>query len=94
MNSSFADMLSKAKIAELIGSVVEEGDVYRMRLDDREGVVGKDGAINQRHAGNPPVRRKDRPLLSYQQSLYTLRSRALGAQTIAHRASNTRYYFA
>lgn len=44
MNSSFADMLSKAKIAELIGSVVEEGDVYRMRLDDREGVVGKDGA--------------------------------------------------
>ena len=44
MNSSFADMLSKAKIAELIGSVVEEGNVYRMRLDDREGVVGKDGA--------------------------------------------------
>ena len=44
MNSSFADMLSKAKIAELIGSVVEEGDVYRMRLDGREGVVGKDGA--------------------------------------------------
>ena len=65
MNSSFADMLSKAKIAELIGSVVEEGDVYRMRLDDREGVVGKYEAINQRHACYPPVRMKDRPLLSY-----------------------------
>ena len=44
MNSSLADRLSQAKISELIGSVVEEGDVYRMRLDGREGVVGKDGA--------------------------------------------------
>ena len=43
MNSSLADMLSQAKITELIGSVVEEGDVYRMRLDSREDVVGKDG---------------------------------------------------
>lgn len=43
MNSSLADRLSQAKISELIGSVVEEGDVYRMRLDGREGVVGKDG---------------------------------------------------
>ena len=37
-----------------------------------------------------PVRMKDRPLLSYQQSSYTSRSRALGAQTLAYRASNTR----
>ena len=37
-----------------------------------------------------PVRMKDRPLLSYQQSSYTSRSRALGAQSLAHRASNNR----
>ena len=37
-----------------------------------------------------PVRMKDRPLLSYQQSSYTSRSRALGAQTLAYRASNNR----
>ena len=42
--NSLADRLSQAKISELIGSVIEEGDVYRMRLDGREGVVGNDGA--------------------------------------------------
>ena len=51
MNSSLADRLSQAKISELIGSVVEEGDVYRMRLDGREGVVGKDGADSCRGRG-------------------------------------------
>ena len=55
MNSSFADMLSKAKIAELIGSVVEEGDVYRMRLDGREGVIGKDGADSRNTTSYYPV---------------------------------------
>ena len=40
--NSLADRLSQAKISELIGSVIEEGDVYRMRIDGREGVVGKD----------------------------------------------------
>ena len=43
MSFSLADSLSKTNISELIGSVVEEGDVYRMCLDDREGIVGKDG---------------------------------------------------
>lgn len=44
MSFSLADSLSNAKLSELIGLVVGEGDVYRMRLDGREGVVGKDGA--------------------------------------------------
>lgn len=44
MSFSLADSLSKTNISELIGSVVEEGDVYRMCLDGREGIVGKDGA--------------------------------------------------
>ena len=37
-----------------------------------------------------PVRMKDRPLLSYQQSSYTSRMGALSAQTLAYRASNNR----
>lgn len=44
MSFSLADSLSKTNISELIGSVVEEGDVYRMCLDGREGIVGKNGA--------------------------------------------------
>ena len=44
MSFSLADSLSKTNISKLIGSVVEEGDVYRMCLDGREGIVGKDGA--------------------------------------------------
>lgn len=41
---SFADLLPKEKLVDVVTSVVEEGDVYRMRLDSREGIVGKDGA--------------------------------------------------
>lgn len=39
-----ADLLPKDKLADVVTSVVEEGDVYRMKLDAREEIVGKDGA--------------------------------------------------
>lgn len=41
---TFADLLPKDKLADIVTSVVEEGDVYRMCLDNREEIVGKDGA--------------------------------------------------
>lgn len=41
---SLANLLPKDKLADVVTSVVEEGDVYRMRLDGREEIVGKDGA--------------------------------------------------
>lgn len=41
---SLADLLPKDKLADVVTSVVEEGDVYRMKLDKREEIVGKNGA--------------------------------------------------
>lgn len=38
---SIADRLPKEMLENLIISAVEEGDVYRMRLDEREGIVSK-----------------------------------------------------
>ena len=37
------------------------------KLIDKQWRSNKTIFINQRHAGNPPLRMKDRPLLSYQQ---------------------------
>lgn len=39
--SSLADMIPQEMLESLVASVVEEGDVYRMRLDEREGIVPK-----------------------------------------------------
>ena len=39
--NSLADMLPKEMLENLVTSVVEEGDVYRMRLDEREGIIPK-----------------------------------------------------
>lgn len=41
---SIADLLPKNKLVDFVTSVVEEGEVYRMKLDGREEIVGKDGA--------------------------------------------------
>lgn len=39
--NSLADILPKEMLENLVTSIVEEGDVYRMRLDEREGIVPK-----------------------------------------------------
>lgn len=41
---SLADLLAQDKLTDVVFSVVEEGDVYRMKLDGREEIVGKNGA--------------------------------------------------
>ena len=43
------------------------------KLIDKQWRSNKTFFINQRHAGNPPLRMKDRPLLSYQQASNNLR---------------------
>lgn len=42
--TTLADFLPKDVVADVVTSVVEEGDVFRMKLDAREGIVGKNGA--------------------------------------------------
>lgn len=42
--NSIGNLLPDDMKNEFISSVVDEGDVYRMRLDKREEIQGKDGA--------------------------------------------------
>lgn len=44
IGNSIGNLLSDDMKNEFISSIVEEGDVYRMRLDKREEIQGKDGA--------------------------------------------------
>ena len=41
MGNSLSELLPKNALDSLVASVVSEGDVYRMKLDSREGIVGK-----------------------------------------------------
>lgn len=42
--NTIGDILSEKMKAEVITSAVNEGDVYRMCLDERERIIGKNGA--------------------------------------------------